>query len=248
MISAPVGHHCPACVEEGAVPGSRRGAGRQGGRMRWAPQGPRRVTLVVGILIATNVVVFILTSTHRNLEFDYAQIPANVAHGQAYRLFTAAFIHENITHLVFNMASLVVMGPPVEEALGPRRFLALYVLAALGGSILSFLFGPVFVLGVGASGAIFGIFGAWFSLARASRSDTGVIVLLIGILLATSFYDPNIDWRAHVGGLITGAAIGAVFAYASNRRAAARVALEVAVVAVTLSLFVGLVVVRSAQL
>jgi membrane associated rhomboid family serine protease len=240
MIVAPVGHHCPICVEEASLGGVRA---------RQAPERlPRRVITVVGALVAINVAVFLLTSIHRTWEFDYAQIPAAVAHGEAYRLLTAAFIHENLTHLVFNMASLLAMGPPVERAIGRQRFLVLYMVAALGGSVCSFLLGPVFVAGVGASGAILGIFGAWFSLTRASRSDTGVVMMLIAVLLAYSFYDTTIDWRAHVGGLVVGAAIGAAYAYAARRPARVRVALETGAVVALLGLLGALVVFRAAQL
>jgi len=248
MMAAPVGHHCPSCVGESLGAGTGTGPGTAELPAAQGRLAEGRLTVVVGALVAVNVVVFLLTSLHRAWELEYAQIPAAVAHGQAYRLLTAAFIHENLTHLVFNMASLVVMGPPVERALGRRRFLVLYVLAALGGSVCSFLLGPVFVAGIGASGAIIGVFGAWFSLARASRADTGVIVLLIAILMAYSFYDTTIDWRAHVGGLVAGAAVGAAYAFAARRPARARVALETTIVVGTLGLFAALVIFRSAQL
>lgn len=244
MTPVPVGHQCPACVQEGSEATS---TGRSG-RTRWAPWAPRRVTPVVAALITLNVVVFVLTSIHRTWEFDYAQIPLDVAQGETYRLLTATFVHENLTHLLFNMVTLLIMGPPVEEALGRNRFLVLYLLAGLGGSVCSFVLGPVLIAGVGASGAIVGIFGAWFSLAKASRSDTAAIVFLIAILLAYSFYDTSIDWRAHVGGLLTGALVGAAFAFAARRPLRARLTLEVAVVVGLLGLFAGLVVLRSAQI
>jgi len=114
----------------------------------------------------------------------------------------------------------------VEAALGRRRFVVLYLLAALGGSVCSYLFGPVLVASVGASGAILGVIGAWFSLARAQRSDTAAIALLIAFLLAYSFYDSSIDWRAHVGGLATGVAVGAAYAWSARRRPRARPASE----------------------
>jgi membrane associated rhomboid family serine protease len=242
MAATPVGHHCPTCVAESAgAPGVARS--------RISPAGWRsRATPVVLALIVLNAVAFLLTSLHPVWKIDYAQIPAAVAHGQAYRLLTAAFVHENFTHLLFNMASLFIMGPVVEEALGTRRFLSLYLLAALGGSVCSFLFGPVFVAGVGASGAIFGIFGAWFSLARANRSETGAIMLLIAVLLAYSFYDTAIDWRAHVGGLVTGVIAGATYAWAVRRPVRVKLLSEAAVALVLLVLFAVLVQVRAAQL
>ncbi len=240
--AVPAGHHCPACLAESS--GGPDGVGPRVSPLGWRS----RATPVVVTLIAVNTVVFVLTSSHPRWELDYAQIPAAVAHGQAYRLLTAPFVHESVTHLLFNMAALFVMGPPVEQAVGSKRFLALYFLAAVGGSVCSFLFGPVFVAGVGASGAIFGIFGAWFSLARANRSETGVIMLLIAILLAYSFYDTAIDWRAHVGGLVTGVVVGASYAWAVRRPARMRLLSEVAVAVALLALFAALVEVRAAQL
>ena len=211
-------------------------------------KGPFSLTPVVAVLIAVNVAVFLFTRAHPTWQLDYAQIPPEVAHGQLYRLLTAAFLHENFTHLLFNMASLLAVGPPVERAMGRGRFLVLYLLAAVGGSVCAFAFGPALVIGVGASGAIFGVFGAWFSLARASRADTGVIVFLIGILLAYSFYDPRIDWRAHVGGLVTGLAVAAVMAAAARWPHPVRWATEATLVVALTSLFWTLVVLRSAQL
>ncbi len=251
MVAAPVGHHCPTCVREdgGTAPPRPGRPGRGGSRVRWSlPGGRRPVTPVVAALVGVNVVMFLLTSSHRAWEFDYAQIPSLVAHGQAYRLLSATFVHENLAHLFFNMTALVIVGPAIELALGRNRFLALYLVAAVGGSVCSFLFGPVLIAGVGASGAIFGIFGAWFSLARAQRSDTAVIVVLIAILLGYSFWDPAIDWRAHVGGLVVGALVGAMFAWAAGRPARLRVAYEVASVAGLLAILAMSVYVRSVQI
>lgn len=239
MRATPVGHQCPTCVREGAdgSPRPRSLGGRLG-----------HTTPVVSALIVVNVVVFVLTSTHHTWELNYAQIPVSIAHGQVYRLLTATFVHVNLTHVLFNMAALFITGPPVEEALGRNRFLVLYLMAALGGSVCSFLLGPVFVAGVGASGAIFGIFGAWFSLARAQRSNTAAILLLIAILLAYSFYDTAIDWRAHVGGLVVGAVFGALYTWTVRRPPRLRLAYETSAVVVSLGLFVVLVAFRSAQI
>jgi membrane associated rhomboid family serine protease len=244
MAEAPVGHHCPTCVQEDAK------AVGQPSRIRWSPgaASQRRLTPVVATLIAVNVVVFLLTSRQPIWFGDFAQEPFLVAHGQAYRLLTATFLHVNFTHILFNMAALLIIGPAVEKAVGRKRFLALYLLAALGGSVLSFLFGPVNVVGVGASGAIFGIFGAWFSLARAQRADTGAILLLIAINLAYSFIDPSIDWRAHVGGLATGVAFGALLAWTARRPPRLRLSYEAMAALGTLGLFGLLVIVRSSQI
>ncbi|MDP9074756.1 MAG: rhomboid family intramembrane serine protease, partial [Actinomycetota bacterium] len=123
-----------------------------------------------------------------------------------------------------------------------------YVLAALGGSVFSYLLAPIHQAGVGASGAIFGLFGAWFAIARARRADTGGLVVLIVINLAFSFYDRAIDWRAHVGGLIVGLVIGFAFALVERRPPAQRRLLEVASCAAMVAVMVALVALRTHQI
>jgi membrane associated rhomboid family serine protease len=241
MIQAPVGHHCPTCVKE-----DNRGV-RPARQVRWTQPG-RSVTPVVATLIAINVVIFLITSARPDLEIRYAQIPSRIAAGQYYRLLTAAFLHANFLHLVFNMFALLILGPPIEAALGRVRFLGLYVASALGGSVCSYLFSSPNIAGVGASGAIFGLFGAYFAIARARRAETGGIVALIGINLVFSFIDPAIDWRAHVGGLVTGLVIGGMFAFAERRPPAQRLAIEVVTFAAVAALMVGLVHLRTDQL
>jgi membrane associated rhomboid family serine protease len=247
MISAPVGHQCPTCVKEG-----NRGVpqGRPANRP-WFHSG--RLTPMVTALIAINVVLFLVTSvptlTVRNsIVINYAQIPTEVARGQTYRLLTAAFLHAGVLHIVLNMFALLVLGPPVEQAIGRVRFLAVYLLSALGGSVFSYLLAPIHQAGLGASGAIFGLFGAWFAIARARRADTGGIVVLIAINLAFSFYDRAIDWRAHVGGLIAGLIIGAMFTLMERRPPVERRVVEIAGCTAMVVLLVALVVFRTHQI
>ncbi len=231
MVEAAVGHHCPTCVGEGHS---------QVRPVRWNPgDRTRGLTPVVRALIAVNVVVFLLTNAHPIWQAMYAQIPSEVARGQTYRMLTAAFLHANFLHILFNMFALAILGPPVEEVMGRRRFLALYLLSALGGSVLSYVLGPINVAGVGASGAIFGVFGAWFCIARSRRAETSGIVVIIAINLAFGLLDPAIDWRAHVGGLIAGLIFGGVFALSERSSPAQRRAVEI----VTGLAFLGLVVV-----
>ncbi len=132
--------------------------------------------------------------------------------------------------------------------MGRNRFLGLYLLAAVGGSVCSFVFKPGLRRGLGASGAIIGVVGAWFSLARAQRSETGVIVLLIAILLAYSFYDTGIDWRAHVGGLVTGVVVGAAYAWPGPAARPVTCGLRGPVAVALLVLFTALVAVRATQI
>ncbi|HVV77567.1 MAG TPA: rhomboid family intramembrane serine protease [Mycobacteriales bacterium] len=242
MIPASVGFHCPECVAEGRRT-TRTARTIYGGRAR-PGQAPGLVTRT---LIGINVVVFIVTaasganvltgSTGKSTIYDrFALIPIDVAHGQWYRLITAAFLHYGILHIGFNMFALWSVGPQLEAALGRLRYATLYVLAGIGGSVLSLAIGPAFEQAAGASGAIFGLFAAFYVIARHLNLNAGPIATTIVINLVLTFSLSNIDWRGHVGGLVTGAAIAAVFAFAPHGPARARYqAAGVAVVAAVLA-------------
>jgi membrane associated rhomboid family serine protease len=145
-----------------------------------------------------------------------------------------------------NMLALAQLGPVLEAALGRVRFLALYVLSALGGSVLSYLLSDPLQLGVGASGAIFGLFGAYYVVVRRLGGETRSIVTLLVINLVITFTVPIIDWRAHLGGLVTGAVVAAAFAYVPRGPQRSRLH-TVACVAVALVL-VAAVVARTTAL
>jgi membrane associated rhomboid family serine protease len=131
------------------------------------------------------------------------------------------------------MWALILVGPSLEHLLGRLRFLAVYVLSALGGSVMFYLLAPVNEPGLGASGAIFGLFGAYFVVAKRLRVDTRSIVFLIVLNLGISFVVAGIAWQAHVGGLLTGGLLTAAYAYAPrNQRTLVQVGATVAVVAV----------------
>ena len=131
------------------------------------------------------------------------------------------------------MWALILVGPALERLLGRLRFVALYVLSALGGSVLFYLLAPANELGLGASGAIFGLFGAWFVVARRLKVDSRSIVFLIVLNLGISFVVAGIAWQAHVGGLIIGGLLTAAYAYAPRgQRTLVQVGATVAVVVV----------------
>lgn len=205
LVPAAVGSHCPDCLQEG-VKGQRVVRTPFG-----AVAGSRRVS-VTAVLVAVNVAIYLAEAAGvkiggQTIEVRFEMFRPLVANGEWWRLITSAFLHGSLLHVAFNMGALAAFGPHVETAMGKVRFLSLYLLAALGGSALSYLFGPLNVASVGASGAIFGVFAAYFIIARRVGADTGPIVFLLVINLVVSFADAGvIDWRAHVGGLITGAA------------------------------------------
>jgi rhomboid protease GluP len=146
--------------------------------------------------------------------------------GEYYRFLTVMFLHANLIHIGFNAYALYSLGPEAERIYGTARFLALYFIAGLAGSVTSYAFNPA--NGVGASGAIFGLIGglaAFYYVARGvlgevSRQQLGSLITVIMINLFIGFSSPVIDNTAHIGGLIGGAAVGWLLAprYAIDTR------------------------------
>src|SRR5947207_4102473 len=121
------------------------------------------------------------------------------------------------------MLGLWLFGVQVERAIGRVRYLGIYLLAALGGSVCSFWLTNPRVLGVGASGAVFGLFGAYFVLARAARPDTSGVGGLIIVNLVLGLANPILDNWAHLGGLVTGGALAAALAATRGLRGPGRI-------------------------
>jgi membrane associated rhomboid family serine protease len=243
MRSAAVGHQCPECVSAGAAT-IRPVQGRFGGRA--ASDQP----VVTYALIAVNVLMFVLQMASGQLESSLSLWPPAVADGEYYRLLTSAFMHYGITHILFNMWALYVVGPPLEQLLGRLRFGALYGLSALGGSVLVFLISPLNSATAGASGAVFGLFAATFVVSRKLNLDVRWVVGLIVLNVVITFAAPllgagAISWQGHLGGLVTGALVSAGFVYAPRAR---RNLIQGAVTGALLVLFLLLIWWRSAEL
>jgi membrane associated rhomboid family serine protease len=241
LRDAAVGQQCVECVREGHR-SVRPTAAVFGGR-------PSRSAIVTYSLMAINVVVFLAEVARPGLLYDWAMLglpaltPAGlqpgVVNGQWYRLLTSAFTAPGtslgglgLLDIAFNMWALYFVGPELERLLGSVRFLAVYLLSAIGGGVLYYYMVPG-GLAAGASGAIFGLFGAWFVVARRLRLDSRGIVTLIAVNLALGFVVTNIAWQDHLGGLIVGAALTAAFAYAPRKnRAVIQLAATIAVAAI----------------
>jgi membrane associated rhomboid family serine protease len=238
MRSAAVGHQCVDCVAAAAqsVPRVKTAFG---GIQR---SGPPVVTYT---LIAINVVMFILDIASSGLKRELVLWAPAVAAGEYYRLVTSAFMHFGIAHILFNMWALYVLGPPLEQHLGRLRFGALYGLSALGGSVLVYLVAPISSATAGASGAVFGLFGATFVAARRLNLDIRWLVGLIAINLVITFTVPGVSWQGHVGGLLTGALIAAAYVYAPREN---RNLIQAGVTIATLVVFAGLIVWRTADI
>ena len=181
-------------------------------------------------------------------------LPWTGAPFEPWRLLTVALVHSTgmLLHILFNMLALWMFGQQVEAALGGWRFLVLYVLSALGGSI-AVLYWALLVSGeigqpvVGASGAIFGLLGAFFVVARKLGANTAGIAILIALNLGIGLFFRTISWQAHVGGLLAGMLIAFILVQTRRR---AQQQLQYILLAVTaaalvfLALAPGLVITR----
>lgn len=243
MRNAAVGHQCVECVNAGART-VRQPKTQFGGR-------PSATPTVTYTLIAVNVLMFVLQTMSRDVQSELVlHSGAVAANGDLYRLVTSAFLHYGITHLLFNMWALYVVGPALEAALGRLRFGALYFLSALGGSVLVYLASPVNAATAGASGAIFGLFGATFVVGKRLNLDVRWVTVIIGLNLVFTFVIPlissvNISWQGHLGGLITGAVVAAAYAYAPQK---SRNLVQAGVTVAILVLFAVLIWWRTAYL
>ncbi|MBX7435160.1 rhomboid family intramembrane serine protease [Mycobacterium sp. Y57] len=215
MRSAAVGHQCPDCVGEGARsvrPVRTVFGGRQPGSS---------VPVVTYTLIGLNLAVFVLQRVIPGLENELVLWPRAVALGDLYRLLTSAFLHLGILHILFNMFALYFLGPAMEMVLGRLRFAALYLLSALGGSALVYLLAAPGSGTAGASGAVFGLFGATFVVGRKLNMDVRAVVFFIVLNLVITFLNVSvISWQGHIGGLVTGAVVGAAYVYAPRSQRA----------------------------
>ncbi|SBT52944.1 rhomboid family intramembrane serine protease [Micromonospora narathiwatensis] len=267
MRSASVGHQCPECVSEG-----RRSV--RPARTAFGGGAAGREGYVTKTLIALNVLVMVISiASARNgaaaaggsgfgglfggatpltdwgavlglARFSDGTV-GGVADGEWYRLFTAMFLHFGLPHLLLNMWGLWVLGRTLEAVLGPLRFLALYLIAGLGGNVAAYLFSPVNQTTAGASTAIFGLFAAIFVIMRRLGRDTSAIVPILVINLIFTFTVPNISVAGHLGGLFTGALMALVLAYAPRMR---RTMFQAAGGAILLVALLGLVLVRTGML
>lgn len=211
MRDAAVGHQCVDCVNSGA---------RQARQVRTQFGGvPVAKPMVTYGLIGVNVVMFALQILVPGLQGELVLQSYAVADGELYRMLTSAFLHYGPTHILFNMWALYVVGPPLEAALGRLRFSSLYLFSALGGSVLVYLLSSSVAQTAGASGAVFGLFGAVFVVGKRLNMDVRWVIALIAINLAFTFVIPlvssqNISWQGHIGGLVSGAAIATAYVYA----------------------------------
>jgi rhomboid protease GluP len=173
------------------------------------------------ILIALNIAFYVYTSveggdfmnTSVNMIWRYGQVNELVIYyGQYYQLFTSMFVHANIAHIAGNMLFLLIFGLRGEEMFSLPEYLSIYFLGGLTGNLLSLLLLPLDTISVGASGAIFAMFGAAIVYARRSYSQSIIGALIYALFLLFLSSGPGVNNFAHIGGLVTGLLIGYVLA------------------------------------
>jgi membrane associated rhomboid family serine protease len=204
MVEAPVGYQCPDCVDKA--------------RKEFKMGAARRVRTAAGVKVTPVLIGIIglgyLAQTASEAFLDWALLfPPYVASGQYYRLFTVALVHGGLMHLLVNMLALWNLGSVLEQAIGRGRYLALFMTTLFAASATSYAFGEVMVPAVGASGAIFGVFGgllAYLLRRRHTAAGRAAFQQLLFWLAINVFFAflPGIDWRAHAGGLVAGFVTG----------------------------------------
>ena len=198
QVAAPVGVLCVDCVRE-----AEKSAG--GARARAAARGGRGT--VTKAIIAMNVVFYVYgAATGMNAWQDRFGLAPVLGMNEPWRWVTSGFVHVSVIHIGLNMLMLYQFGRQLEEVLGWKRFVTLYGVSLLGGSLGIVLLAPSNSLHVGASGAIFGLFAAYGVLLYSRKLPWQSLAATAGIWLVAGFIIPGISWEGHVGGAIAGAA------------------------------------------
>ncbi|MEV7403900.1 rhomboid family intramembrane serine protease [Streptomyces sp. NPDC091267] len=274
MREAAVGHHCVECVKEGqrSVRQARTVFGGAVSRgavplVTYVLMG-LNILAYLGELVSPGIVDrFGMTGAGLTgpdgggYVYTSAGYPGfdviGVVDGEWYRLLTGAFLHLppgesslgslpfGVLHIVFNMYALWNLGRVVEEQLGRARYLALYLLSALGGSVLVYLIAP-FDTSVGASGAVFGLAASFYVINRRLGRDMHAVNRFLGGFLLWMVISAGFtSWQGHLGGLLTGAVVTVVYAYAPAER---RTTVQAAMCVVVLAVLMLLVVLKTSAL
>jgi membrane associated rhomboid family serine protease len=255
MRPASVGFHCPDDVSEGrrTVRAPRTSVGAK------ILQSPPYVT---SALVAANVVVYVVTATAPGASFTDPGAGATRGSGVFYKwqllpvfvhnkdwyyeLITSAFLHVSLLHILSNMVALIFIGPALEQLLGRWRFASVYLVSGLGGSAAIYAFGNELTPTVGASGAIFGLFGACLVLVRKLGLDLQWLLSIVVLNFVLTFSIHNISKLGHVGGFVTGILAALAIAGMPSQRTRVPTQLQVAELAGLLGLVVAVVALRTA--
>jgi rhomboid protease GluP len=196
--------------------------------MMRGPRIPAKFTITYA-LITLNVVVYVYTSflsgtpwvTSDDVLTQYGQVNGQVMNGSYWQLFTSMFVHVSIEHLVGNMLFLLIFGLRAEDMFDAKEYLLIYLLSGLSGNLLTLLFGPN-MISAGASGAIFGMFGAVVIYARRAVGQSIMTALFFAFFLLILNIGPAVNVLAHLGGLLAGLLMGYLLAVTRKPKTAYR--------------------------
>jgi membrane associated rhomboid family serine protease len=243
-VPASVGVQCVDCVREAQrtapVHRTALGAPLRGGR-------PVVTITIIALCLVSYVLQLSMGWEDWTSRLAFAPVLGDL---EPWRFVTAAFVHStSFFHIALNMYALWIVGPYLENLLGRARFICLYLLSAIGGQVAVVLLadptGPSwFTATVGASGAVFGLFGAIFVVMRRMGQEARGMLVIIGLNLVVGFVVPNISWQGHLGGLVTGTVLGAAYSFAPRER---RALVSVSATVVVATVLVGATLLRYSQ-
>lgn len=212
-IPAAVGQRCPQCVASAGR--QRTVTARSIGRPS-AQTAPLTFGFI-GVAVAIQVLSLFAPAVWADLADRLALFNILAIQGEWYRMFTVTLLHASITHILFNMYALYLLGPGIETRVGRARYGLLFLAAAGAGSAFAILLGSPSDVGVGASGGVFGLFGVWAVSAfnqrntRRGRAQFNAILFNLAINAAIPLFIPRVSWQAHLGGFVAGLAFGWIF-------------------------------------
>ncbi len=212
-IPAAVGQRCPQCVAS---------AGRQQTITARSIGRPSSETApltfgFIGVAVAIHVLSLFAPAVWADIADRLALFNILALQGEWYRMFSVTLLHASLTHILFNMYALYLLGPGIEMRVGRVRYGLLFLAAAGAGSALAILLGSPGDVGVGASGGVFGLFGVWAVSAfqqrntRRGRAQFNAILFNLAINAAIPLFVPRVSWQAHLGGFLAGLAFGWIF-------------------------------------
>ena len=216
----PVCEDCAIDTEVGTICIDCAGSAAKRKRRNWLENTQFAGAPVTLALVVINVAVYVVEKIWPGL---YGYLAMNPVYGylQPWRLLTTTFLHSGLWHILFNMLMLYLLGAAVERAWGQWRFAAIYLLSAFAGSmaVVAWVFvnpATATQVTIGASGAIYGLFGAVFVVQRRSGMSTTGILVLLGINFAYAFVMPGISWQAHIGGFLGGLLASALYLWVAD--------------------------------
>ncbi|MDQ0727486.1 rhomboid family intramembrane serine protease [Microbacterium sp. W4I20] len=251
---APVGVICPECMKaerKNRTPAQKKAERRWGGRSSGAAMAMTRggKPIVTYVLLAVTSFIGLVQlipgldgPIRQALAFNAAYLYPDLSllPFEPWRLLTAMFVHGGFFHLALNMLALWMLGQNLEPLLGRARFIALYLISGLGGSVAVAVIAPE-TSTVGASGAIFGLMAALLIVGRHIGANVTGLLVILGVNFALGFFLRNIAWQAHLGGAVIGALIAFIFTRTKRREQRVWQIVLLAVVTVALLILVAFV-------